>query len=111
MKLSNKERVYRSKIIAENHLKKDGQRYLDQYTKSKSLTYKALYLNYGELRSMLIKYGISKLGNALKDVGVSCTQAASAFQKMTASLATIAIDLKDNFKEENYDGEQMRMLW
>lgn len=34
MKLSNKEQKYRSKIISENHLKKDAQRYLDQYAKS-----------------------------------------------------------------------------
>lgn len=88
-KMAIKERKYRSKIIAENHLKKDAQRYLDKYAKSEMLTYKKIYLNYGLIHNMLVRYGLSKLGNALKDVGVSCTQAASALQKLKASLATI----------------------
>ncbi len=80
-----KERKYRNKIIAENNLKKDEQRYLDKYAKSEMLTYKKIYLN-GLIRSILVRYGFSKLGNALKDVGVSCVQASSAFQKLMASL-------------------------
>lgn len=83
---SNKEQKYRSKIIAENHLKKDGQTYLDQYVKTELLTYKKLYLNYGLLHSMLTKYNLSKLSNAIKSVGTSCSQAANAFQKLTKSL-------------------------
>ena len=48
MYLSKKEREYRSKIIAENHLKKDAQRYVDFYVAennahSINLTYKRLY--------------------------------------------------------------------
>lgn len=89
MQLSNKEREYRYKIIAENHLKKDGQRYLDQYVKTESLTYKKLYLNYGLLRSMLTQYSLSKLGNAMKGIGSSCEKAANAIQKLSASLAMI----------------------
>lgn len=90
--LSNKERIYRYKIIAENHFKKDEQRYLDFYVAenkahSINLTYKQLYFEYGLLRSMLVKYGFSKLGNALKNVGISCTQATSAFKNLTASLS------------------------
>lgn len=84
--LSNKECKYRSKIIAENHLKKDGQQYLDQYVKRKSLTYKTLYLNYGFLHSMLAAYGLSKLSNAMKDFGESCAKAANSMQVLTASL-------------------------
>lgn len=84
--LSNKECKYRSKIIAENHLKKDGQRYLDQYIKKKSLTYKTLYLNYGFLHSMLVQYSLSKLSNAMKGFGDSCAKAASSMQVLSASL-------------------------
>ena len=87
--LSNKERKYRSKIIAENHLKKDGQRYLDQYVNDLSLTYKTLYINYGELHSMLVRYGLNKLGIAMKDMGISYAKATKAFQSLSASLATI----------------------
>ena len=84
-----KERKYRSKIIAENQLKKDAQRYLDQYAKSESLTYKKIYLNYGLLHSMLVRYGLNKIGNAMKSIGTSCAKAANAFQSLAASLATI----------------------
>ena len=92
MKLSNKEQKYRSKIISENHLKKDIQKYLDFYVSenkahSINLTYKRLYFEHGLLRSVLVKYGFSKLSNALKDVGISCTQATSAFKNLTASLS------------------------
>lgn len=89
MKLSNKEQKYRSKIIAKNHLKKDAQRYLDQYAKSESLTYKKIYLNYGLLHSMLVRYGLNKMGSAMKSIGTSCAKAANALQSLAASLATI----------------------
>lgn len=89
--LSNKERKYRCKIIVENHLKKDAQRYIDFYITKNSthqinLTYKYLYFNYGLLHSILVKYNFSKLSNAMKDMRTSCTKAASAFQNFTASL-------------------------
>lgn len=90
--LSNKESKYRSKIIAENHLKKDGQQYLDQYVKRKSLTYKRLYVNFGELHSMLNSYHLNKLSNAIKGLGTSYAQAASAVQTLATSLST----LRDN---------------
>ena len=89
MYLSDKERKCRCKIIAENHLKKDEQRYLDQYVRTKLLTYKKIYLNYGLLHSMLVQYKLSKLGSAMKDMGTSCVKAVNAFRALTASLATI----------------------
>ena len=89
-----KERKYRNKIISENHLKKDAQRYIDFYVAENSihsinLTYKRLYFEYGLLHSALVKYNLSKLGNAIKDIGTSCIKAANAFQSLTASLSTI----------------------
>lgn len=87
--LSRKEQKYRSKIIAENHLKKDGQRYLDQYVTSKLLTYKALYLDYGLRRSMLAQYSLSKFSDVMKHLGTSCTQATSSLQTLSASLTPL----------------------
>lgn len=86
--LSNKERKYRSKIIAENHLKKDGQKYLDQYAKSELLTYKKIYLNHSLLRSMSYGYNISKLSNAMKSIGVSCSQASDSLQELIKAFKT-----------------------
>lgn len=87
--LSNNECKYRSKIIAENHLKKDGQQYLDQYVKRTSLTYKTLYLNYGFLYGMLIKYNLSKLGNAITGFGKSCAKVANSIQVLAASVVSM----------------------
>lgn len=94
MRLSNKERKYRSKIIAENHFKKDMQRYLDFYVAknnahSINLTYKYIYLHYGLLHSIMVKYNLSRLGNAMSNVGLSCAKAANAFKNLTTTLSTI----------------------
>ena len=94
MKLSNKEREYRSKIIAENHFKKDMQRYLDFYVAennahSINLTYKYIYLHYGLLHSILTKYNLGKLSKAMSNVGLSCAKAANAFKNLTTTLSTI----------------------
>ena len=103
MQPSNKEREYRCKIIAENHLKKDGQRYLDRYVRNESLTYKTLYSNDDLLHSMIVRYNLSKLGNAMKYIGTSCVKAANALQGLAASLAAslATIQSKDNFMYEN----------
>ena len=92
--LSQKEYKYRYKIIAENHLKKDGQRYLDQYVKRKLLTYKTLYVNFGELHSMLVSYKLSKLGNVMKNLGISCAKATSAIQTLAANLSALNNNLR-----------------
>ena len=91
-KITAKERIYRSKIIAENHFKKYMQRYLDFYVAenkdhSINLTYKYIYLHYSLLRHIELKYGLNKIGNALRDVGVSCMKAASSFQNLKTALS------------------------
>ena len=88
--MTTKEREYRCKIIAENHLRKDAQRYIDFYiTENRShsinLTYKRLYLDDGLLHSILTKYNLSKLSNALKDVGASCVKVANTFKQAMAT--------------------------
>lgn len=94
MQLSDKERKYRYKIIAENHLKKDAQRYIDFYvsennTYSINLTYKYLYFNYGLLYSILVKYRLNRLSYTMKALGTSCAKASNAVQTLAASLAAI----------------------
>lgn len=84
--LSNKESKYRSKIIAENHLKKDGQQYLDQYVKRKLLTYKTLYLNYGFLHSMLTQYNLRRFGRVITSFGESCAKVANSMTVLASSL-------------------------
>lgn len=93
--LSYKECKYRSKIIAENHLKKDGQQYLDQYVKRKLLTYKTLYLNYGFLHSMLTQYNLRKLGRVITSFGESCVKVANSMQVLTASIVSMGDYEKD----------------
>lgn len=82
--LSKKEYKYRCKIIAENHMKKDCQRYLDYYVAENkccpiNLTYKYVYLNRGLLHKIMVQYNLSKINNAIRNVGVSCEKAAEAF--------------------------------
>ena len=89
--LSNKERKYRNKIIAENHLKKDAQKYIDFYIAENNahlinLTYKRLYSDYGLLHSILIKYNFSKLNNAIKNMGETCVKAGKALQLALCNL-------------------------
>lgn len=84
--LSNKEQKYRYKIIAENHLKKDGQRYLDQCVKQPLITYKKLYLSHSLLHSMLIRYSFNKLALAMQGIGMSCAEATNSLQMLSASL-------------------------
>ena len=67
--LSNKERTYKNKIIAEYHIKKDGQNFIDNYLQNKSLTYKEVYSNNSLLHSILMQYNFSKLSQAMKSVG------------------------------------------
>lgn len=92
--LSKKERKYRFKIIAENHLKKDEQRYIDYYiTKNKSnfinLTYKYLYLNYGLLHRILVQYKLSKLSNTMKSMGNAIQKATESTKILSASFASL----------------------
>lgn len=92
MQLSSKEREYRYKIIAENHFKKDAQRYIDFYvTENKShsinITYKYIYSNCGLLHHIMIKYNLNKIGNAIRDMGASCVKATNAFRNLASSLS------------------------
>lgn len=94
--LSNKERKYRKKIIAENHLKKDAQRYIDFYVAknnsySINLTYKRLYFEYGLLHSILVKYQLSKLNNAFKNLGTACVKMGDSLKQAITNLSSFTL--------------------
>ena len=89
MQLSKKEYKYRCKIIAENHLKKDGQRYLDQYIQRKLLTYKIIYTNHEALRALLFGYRLNKVSKVAADIGKSIIKTANTFQNFTATLTNL----------------------
>ena len=93
--LSKNESKYRIKIMAENHLRKDGQKYLDQYVKNRLLTYKKVYLDYGLRRSILAQYHLSKFSNAMQHLGISCAQATESIQALSTTFRALLRPLGD----------------
>lgn len=84
--LSKREYKYRCKIIAENHLKKDLQKYLDSYVGSKWLTYKDVYLNKVVLLRIKAAYNFQTTSKAMWKVGISAKEASEAFQNFAQTL-------------------------
>lgn len=85
--LSKRESKYRYKIIYENHLKKDMQKYLDEYITSKSLTYKYFYLSN---INILAQYRFDKISNTIKNIGSSFIEAANSFKAFSATIENYA---------------------
>ena len=77
--LSKREYKYRCKIIAENHLKKELQKYLDSYVDSKWLTYKDVYLNKVVLLRIKAAYNFQSASKAMWKMGISAKEASDAF--------------------------------
>ena len=84
--LSKREYKYRCKIIAENHLKKEFQEYLDSYVDSKWLTYKDVYLNKAVLLRIKAAYNFQSASKAMWEVGISAKEAAEAFQNFERTI-------------------------
>ena len=84
--LSKREYKYRCKIIAENHLKKDYQKYLDERVQAKGITYKTLYFDPMWLRSILSVVAFRKVSDAIRRMSVSTKQASDAFQNFAQTL-------------------------
>ena len=84
--LSKREYKYRCKIIAENHLKKEFQEYLDSYVDSKWLTHKDVYLNKAVLFRIKAAYNFQSASKAMWEVGVSVKQAFDAFQNFAQTI-------------------------
>ena len=85
-KLSKREYKYRCKIIAENHLKKELQKYLDSYVDSKWLTYKDIYLNKVVLLRIKAAYNFQSASKAMWEIGISAKQASDAFQNFAQAI-------------------------
>lgn len=85
--LSKREYKYRCKIIAENHLKKEYQMYLDSYVDSKWLTYKDVYLNKLILLRVKAAYNFQSASKAICKAGVSAKQASDGFQHLACVIA------------------------
>ena len=85
--LSKREYKYRCKIIAENHLKKEYQAYLDNYVDSKWLTYKDVYLNKVVLLRIKAAYNFQSASKAMCKAGVSAKQASDNFQHLARVVA------------------------
>ena len=84
--LSKREYKYRCKIIAENHLKKDYQAYLDEQIQVKGITYKVLYFDPMRLQSILVVVAFRKCSDAIRRMSVSTRQASEAFQNFDQTL-------------------------
>ena len=84
--LSKREYKYRCKIIAENHLKKDLQKYLDSYVDSEWLTYKDVYLNKVVLLRIKAAYNFQSASKSMCKAGISAKEASEAFQNFAQTL-------------------------
>ena len=78
--LSKREYKYRCKIITENHLKKELQKYLDSYVDSKWITYKDVYLSKVILLRIKAAYNFQSASKAMWKAGTSAKEASDAFQ-------------------------------
>ena len=85
--LSKREYKYRCKIIAENHLKKELQKYLDSYVDSKWLTYKDVYFNKVVLLRIKAAYNFQLASKTICKAGVSAKQASDNLQHLARVVA------------------------
>lgn len=92
--LSKREYRYRCRIIAENHLKKEWQAYLDNYTIVEGLTYKEIYLNEALLHRILTCYSFWRVDKMISKTGVAMKQAADAFNNFACVVNTVSQALR-----------------
>lgn len=81
--LSKREYKYRCKIIAENHLKKSDQRFLDTYKKE---SYKDLYCDKNKLAVFISIVSVRNLSAGICQIGSSAADATKAFSDMSRVL-------------------------
>ena len=84
--LFKREYKYRCKIIAENHLKKEYQAYLDEQIQVKGITYKVLYFDPMRLQSILSVVAFKKCSDAIRRMSISTKQATDAFNNFAQTL-------------------------
>ena len=93
--LSNKEYKYRSKIIAENHLKKRYQKGIDKYI---DCSYKELYYNKEKLKFLINTIAVNEMCEAIWRVGDSVKNTTNAFRKLSRALASTQKIAYNDFK-------------
>lgn len=81
--LSKRESKYRCKIIAENHLKKSDQRFLDTYKKE---SYKDLYFDKNKLAIFIFAVSVGNFSAGICQIGSSMAEATKAFNDMSRVL-------------------------
>lgn len=84
-KLSTKERKYRSKIIAEYHLKKRYQMDIDRYI---DCSYKELYYNKEKLKFLISTIAAKEMCEAIWRIGDAAKNTTKAFRKISKALAS-----------------------
>lgn len=84
--LSKKECKYRNKIIAENHLKKKYQMYIDRYI---DCSYKELYYNKGKLMFLINTIATKEMCEAIWRIGDTAKNTAKAFKSLSKALASV----------------------
>ena len=81
--LSKREYKYRCKIIAEYHLKKKDQKFLDTYKKE---SYKDLYCDKNKLATFKTIMSVRKLTYGICQIGTNLKDASEAFNDMSKAL-------------------------
>lgn len=81
--LSKREYKYRCKIIAEYHLKKKDQKFLDIYKKE---SYKDLYCDKNKLATFKTVMSVRKLTYGICQIGTNLKDASEAFNDMSKAL-------------------------
>ena len=83
--ISKRECKYRSKIIAENHLKKKYQMSIDKYT---DCSYKELYYNKEKLNFLISTIAAKEMCEAIWRIGDTAKNTANAFRSLSKALAS-----------------------
>ena len=74
--MTKKENKCKKKLIAENHLNKSQQLFLNNYIKLRCLSYSKVYYDKEILLAISVEYNFYMLTNSLKRVSISLHQAA-----------------------------------
>lgn len=84
--LSKREYKYRSKIIAEHHLIKKYQIYIDRYI---DCSYKELYYDKDKLMFLINTIAAKEMCEAICRIGDTAKNTAKAFRGLSKALASI----------------------
>ena len=80
--LSKREYKYRCKIIAECHLKKGGQKYLDRYMINAFISYKEFYFDKERMLFLRAIQSVTKTSDVFNKLSLATKEANKSFIKM-----------------------------